>query len=462
MKKYKKTNKGTILITVLVWLAISSLFSSGLLSLGLKQVQLGQNKLATAQALSIAEAGINYYSWHLAHNQNDYQDGTGAPGPYVHDYKDPFGQTIGKFSLEITPPPSNSTIVTITSTGWTNSRPQTKRTVKARYGIPSLAHYSFLTNTDAWFGNNETTVGEIHSNGGMRMDGTNTSAVTSAKETYLCGPEFGCSPPQQKPAVWGAGPNSNLWRFPVPTVDFNIITIDLSNLKTKAQDQGAYYNTSAKGYHLVFKNNGTYDIFRVVQLESALRQLNDNWTAYAWIEEEIKEENLIGNYELPPNGIIFIEDNVWVEGIVKGNITLASARFPDNPNTNTSIIIDNNLQYLARDGSHRLGLIAQKNIKVPRHAPTDLIIDAMLLAQKGRAFRNLYYPGSRQVKNNIELYGGIITNKTWTWSWVDGLGIVVDGYQTTRSIYDPYLTYAPPPSFPTTSEYTFISWEEVN
>jgi len=42
-----------------------------------------QNKL---QAFAIAEAGIEYYRWHLAHAPADYQDGTGKAGPYIHNY----------------------------------------------------------------------------------------------------------------------------------------------------------------------------------------------------------------------------------------------------------------------------------------------------------------------------------------------------------------------------------------
>jgi hypothetical protein len=35
---------------------------------------------AYEQSLSIAEAGINYYRWHLAHSPQDYTDGTGGSG----------------------------------------------------------------------------------------------------------------------------------------------------------------------------------------------------------------------------------------------------------------------------------------------------------------------------------------------------------------------------------------------
>ena len=36
-------------------------------------------------AINIAEAGINYYLWHMSHNSGDYKDGTtAAPVSYTH------------------------------------------------------------------------------------------------------------------------------------------------------------------------------------------------------------------------------------------------------------------------------------------------------------------------------------------------------------------------------------------
>ena len=53
-----------------------------------------------AQAFAIAEAGIEYYRWHLAHAPAGFQDGTGHAGPYVHNYYDKDGNQIGQFTLD--------------------------------------------------------------------------------------------------------------------------------------------------------------------------------------------------------------------------------------------------------------------------------------------------------------------------------------------------------------------------
>ena len=81
------------------------------------QLRTAQRSGDQSLALKIAEAGIDYYRWHLAHDPEDFQDGTGQPGPYTHDYFDKDGNLIGEFILDITPPAQGSSLVTITSTG---------------------------------------------------------------------------------------------------------------------------------------------------------------------------------------------------------------------------------------------------------------------------------------------------------------------------------------------------------
>ncbi|MCK5459586.1 hypothetical protein KAI52_00550 [Candidatus Parcubacteria bacterium] len=480
MRNFFKNQSGTMLIALILIVAVFIAMAGGLANLGVYRNRLYRMQNAEIQAMHIAEAGVNYYRWHLAHEQEDFFDGTGVDpdailpnGPYEHPYISPSGELTGNFSLEITPPPEGSTIATIKSTGWTDDYPNLKRTVEVRYGIPSLAHYSFLTNTDVWFGDSETVSGELHSNGGIRMDGSNDSLVSSARSIYICSSDHecdigNCSSPCswiggqcECPGIWGSGINSPLWSFPVPTVDFNVITMDIAQIKADAQSDGIYLASSGggkNGYHIIFQADGTIDVYIVNDLDPAIKQYNDDWTDYVdTIQEKITDEIYDNNYSIPVNGLIYIEDDIWVEGTVNGRATLVAAALPDNPNKRKTIHINGNINYLARDGSHILGLVGQKHIKVPRHAPTDLTIDAILLAQNGRVFRNLY--DSILIKNSITVYGGIITNQIWTWTWVDATG-TIDGYNATHSIYDSQTTFAPPPSFPTTGEYTFISWEE--
>jgi len=462
--KIRNNDKGTIITLVLVFGTIFVLIFSGLAGFVFTQHRQSLQKVAFNEALAVAEAGANYGRWHLAHAPNDYT----FSGTY--DYVDPGGDLIGKYSLEITQLGECSTVVIIKSTGWSENFPNAKRTISVRYGRQSLAQYSFLTNSDVWFGENEELKGPFHSNGGIRMDGTQNALSTSAKETYTCQPMHGCSPARTKPGIWGTGNGGTqgLWEFPVPAVDFNAITTDLAQLKIKAQNGGYYFGPSgAFGYHVKFKNDGTFDLYKVTKLKP---NVDGKDTQGVWHNEsnDIDKETFLQSYPLAVaqcnvQNLIFIEDSkVWVDGIIKEKATLVAARFPDNPSTNASIIINGNLTR-ADPKSTVVGLIAQKNILVPLYSPNILEIQAVMVAQKG-AVQRYYYSSSYSpyhTRNQIMVRGSIITNQVWTWSWVGGGGAVVSGYQTTESYYEPALIYEPPPFFPTSGELQFISWEEI-
>ncbi len=454
-----KNKRGSITPALMIIVGAFSIVIYGLLFVLTSQLDFSNRQIAGEEALSIAEAGINYYRWHLAHAPTDFKDGQTSLGPYEHDYTDPQGTKIGKFSLNIIAPINGSAIVTIESTGWSLRFPTVKRKIKAQYGKASLARYSFLQNASAWYGSGITVNGDIHSNTGIRMDGINTAKVTSAVATYTCGTETGCSPATNRPGVWGAGPNSYLWQFPIPSVDFNAISFDFQNMKTAAQSSGLYLGPSGqRGYHLIFSSNGTFQVRRVTN--------TSNYTSYTPEDgclnraENISSETNIGTYNVSNVPIFFAEDQLWVEGVVKGKISVVSARFPID-NYSMDIWVPNNLNYVAYDHTNNLGLIAQGDIYFGRNIPTNFRIDGALMAQKGKIIRHGYISGcgsgSWSVKNSLTINGSLISYNKSYWNF----GSPPSSGFTTRNInYDADLLFMPPPYFPTSGEYEFISWAE--
>lgn len=464
--KHRNQSGGIIIFEILV-IFILSIVMGAVLANAAMQYRVLRSSALREQAFHIAEAGINYYQWHLAHYATDFQDGTGAAPTtqanftnacYPHDYIDKDTNIVlGKYCLEITPPLVGSTVVTIRSTAYAESNPSIKRTITSRYGVPSLAKYAFLTHGDVWVGGSESISGEMHANGGIRFDGTGNAPITSAKTTYTCQTYHGCGP-TTKAGIWGSAPQStkNFWNFPVPNVDFSTMTADLATLKTSAQNAGRYLAPSAaQGYSIVFNSNSTYSVYRVTSLRSHITGTDVNGVAHS---ENLDYQNrtLINTLALPTNGIIYVEDRTWVEGTLNGRVMVAAARLPYNASTAPSIIIPNNLTYTAQDGTSSLGLLAQKDILVSYYAPSNLTVHGALIAQNGSAQR-YYFPGN--VKTSITLYGALASYGTWTWSWVNSSGTVTSGYQTTTTTYDSNLLYSPPPSFPLTTEgYRQISW----
>ena len=478
MKKNSKYHGGQILIQVIVFGSIAIYLLGALVNWAALSIKVSRQTFNREQAIQTAEAGVDYYRWHLAHAPTDFQDGTGAPGPYIHDFSDKDGNIIGEFSLDITAPPLGSTQVKVKSIGTVTADASLSRTITAQSAKPSIAKYAVVANAVMRFGAGTEVFGPIHSNQGIRFDGLAHNVVTSAVASYddpdhSGGNEFGVHthvtptdplPPSLVPQridVFEIGRQTS-----VPVVDFAGITADLAEMKTGAQTNGFYRpSAGALGYHVVLRTDDTFDLYRVTGLVNPPSGCTNSANQSGWGAWSIQNQQLIGNYPFPVNGIIFLEDDIFVDGQIDGGrLTIVAAFLPDNPPFRKNIIVNNDLLYTNYDGSDVLGLIAQGNINIGLISEDDLRIDAALIAQNGRVGRYYYRPpggGSQRcspnhIKQVITLWGMIATNERYGFAYTDGTG-----YQIRNLNYDSNLLYGPPPSFPLTSDqYVTLTWEE--
>jgi hypothetical protein len=492
----RNNQKGIILSGTLVFAMISLSMIVALTSWFAVVLESSRTLVAREQAFQMAEAGVEYYRWHLAHADQDFMDGTGsdpdgqAPnGPYIHEVEDKDGNIIGQYSLLITEPPVGTTLVEVESTGTVNEFPDVSRTIKVQLAKPSFAKFAFVSDADMRFGEGTEVFGPIHSNGGIRFDGLAHNLISSSREDYDDpdhggANEFGVHthlspadplPPNAVPErldVFESGRE-----FPVPAVDFAGMTSNLADLKAKGQEpEGYYFSSSGKlGYKIVLKTNDTFDLYKVKKLKSVPDSSctnvanQDGWGTWS-IKNTGNAIKFLGNYDFPENGVVFLEDNVWVEGqIDEARITIAAGKFPDVPSNHRSITVNNDLKYTNYDGTDVIGLIAQGNINAGMYSQDNLRVDAALIAQNGRIGRYYYrpaynywfwnYPGCAPYdsRDTIDLYGIIATNLRYGFAYTDGTG-----YETRNINYDGNLLYGPPPEFPLTSDqYEPVSWEEV-
>ena len=486
IKNCLKTNKGAIVVYVIVFGGIALMMLSGLLGYVVIQLRLVEQKSAWNEALGIAESGIDYYRWCLNNGVESDCEG-------LFDYTDQNGAPAGKYLIEV----ANSEMCgqtisrTITSTGQTEKFPKLKRTIRVVYARESVAKYSYVLNSDVWIGGDHEINGPYLSNGGIRMDGRNQSTISSA--VLLGGlPEFlcydgdpwnsdnvcdsdcpianGCRTASGNrcicPGVFAttANPTTGLFRINLPSFDFNSITSNLGTIKTAAISGGGIYlpksttvpgydgiypNKTGRGYHLVFRDNGTMEVYIVTSLGS----YPDNFSIVG------QDQYTTPVYTVPSAcSAIYVEDNVWPEGVIKGKVTLASANLILNDNIDTDIYLNKDIIYTDNDADG-LAMIAENNVLIGKNSENDLELRAIIVAQKGKFGRN-HYDGN--FKDVLNIHGSVISEGRVGTQWIYTNGQVASGYLQRYTYFDPGQVYSAPPFVAHTDpDFKIVSWEEM-
>ena len=484
---HTKYSNGYLLILVLVFGSIFFTIISSFTVFIVTQSRLISQRVEFETAGQIAEAGLNYYKWYLAHYPNDVTNGTGLPGPYVGIYNDPEGGAIGQYSLTIasTTYCGDVASIRVTSVGNTYKQPNVKRTMTARYDKPTVADYAFILNSNVWAGPDREVNGPYHSNGGIRFDGTNNGSVTSGQTTWSCDGSYGCSPTGNRNGVFTTtgNPNTALFDYPASNIDFGGITIDLTQMKTRAQNNGGLYiapsgGTNA-GYRLTFNSNNTVTVRRVtatIQHRGNATGATSDWTNERNI---INTSTLVGTYTVPTAcPLIFVEDKIWLEGTVASRVAIAAAN-PSSASINPSIILQGNITYTSATSAGLLA-IAEQDVLIGVDVPDTMYINGIYIAQLGKYGRNLYCgstshcdssnllpnsptdyrPYAIQTSENFN--GTIVSNGRVGTQWVSG-ATTVSGFRDRYNTYDRNLVTNPPPLIPSTSDdYEFSDWQDVN
>lgn len=352
------------------------------------------------KALSISEAGIEYYRWHFSEFPTDVQDGTGSSGLYVHAILDPeSGATVGNFSLAISSITSCGvlTSATVRSTGWASENTSHTKTLIGTYGTETLA------------------------------------ASTSPAKS-----------------------------------DTAVISATLTNLKTYAQASGVYLaptSDGAYGYKIVFKSNGTFDASPVTAVTEIVGYSTDD----GWEEENtiIASTGPTTNYAIPAGcPVVFVQDSVWLEGVVSGRVTFAAANMA-SPSINPDIVITGNITY-AHAYDDGLTAIAERSVLISLQSPDVLQMNGVFVAGTGHFGRHRYdssgthaVPAGLQsyvLRSTLNTFGTFASPGTVETKWTSS-GAFISGYSTRTDVHDALLAQLPPPFTPATaSGFRIIDW----
>jgi len=470
-------NSGSTIIMIIAFSAIFAIILAGISNMAVGQNKLLRIKEAKSIAFDMAESGLEYAEWFFSRFPTDLQDGTGAPGPYVHTVKDPVdGSDVGTFSLSVSATKACGDVqyIDITSQGASSKNQAVKKTLKARLLKPSVANFSYIIDSDVWAGGSRNIIGPYHSNGGIRMDGTNNSTVTSAQSTWWCDSSFGCDPAQSVPGVFGSGSGSALWKYPVNEINFNNFQSDFGHLKSLAQNNGGiflsrftsyYYGYDSQGYQLIFKSDGTVDVYQVYGAYTYWGYRSEYGYDYSWYygwrqeRNQIYSKSFIGNYTLPSTcSLIYSEEKLWIEGVVNGKVAVVAAR--DYGYYKPEIVLNDDIAYQHSDGTDGLTAIAQSYIIIPEYSPNNMTLNGVFVAQNG-SFGRSYY--SDNIKNTLTINGTVVSKKRVGTAWACGsTGYLCSGYSSRVNSYDRFLRNSPPPFTPAIADdYLMVNWGEV-
>jgi hypothetical protein len=471
---YKKQQGGYTTLTILVFGGIFVFAVSALSGRVLVEQDAERARMHKAEARSIAEAGLEYYKWFLAHNPEDVQHGTGSAGPYVIPFEDPESDVVGTISLDITGNQQCGAItsIDIDSTGWSASDPTVRATVVGRYAQPSVAEYAYIVNDGVWVGDDREISGPYHSNEGIRFDGTSNSQVTSSLATWSCDGNFGCSPTQTVDGVFGDGGDTALWEYPTPQFDFTGIAQDFSSLRSLAIADGlrfsgyAGHSIEGRGYRLVFLSDRSVDVYRV-RRSDYYYGLHTGGSSeerdYYVPRSGSRNTRFMGNYDIPEDcGLIYVEDRVWVSGVVSGKVTLVAAD-TTHAGYEPKVILEDDLTYTTSDGEDGLTILAEGDIHVSPLSPDELDLRGVFIAQEGNFGRNRYdcYSGAYQIRDTLTIIGSIISNGRVGTRWGTVPSCYASGYQNRINNYDRNLATDPPAFTPISSQdYEFVEWRE--
>jgi len=161
------------------------------------------------------------------------------------------------------------------------------------------------------------------------------------------------------------------------------------------------------------------------------------------------------NMALPANGALFVNNgNLTVSGTLNGRATVGASR---------DVIIPNNLEYavdpqINPSSDDTLGIISEQDVVIDDNAPTNLNIDACIIALDSSFTLENY--DDPPAKGTLTVYGGIIQDERGPVGTFNGsTGTKRSGYSK-NYLYDNRLLTSPPPYMPTTGDFVTLSWEE--
>lgn len=419
--------RGSILVLSYLCIAFLTVWAASGLQRSSTELDAAEQYVQTLQAFHLADAGLD--------DTREWLRAQPAPPSGINPF-DPFNgprpMTRGQFRITILPDQANPTrhvdFFSVTAIGDFNGI-QIARQVTQILSTESFARYSYFTNrerlangTPIWFTSRDHLEGPVHSNdqlnvaGNPVFDGSVTSAAGSVN--YQNPPPAGGNNPQFNGGL-------SLGAAPIQ------LPLTVTQLRTAASSAGGAWYTG--NTTITLQSNGTMLVTNPVR---------------GWVNQP---------QPLPANGAMFVNGgNVSVSGSLDGQLTIG---------TNRNIMITNNIGYADNpqvnpQSDDVLGLVAEQNVVVSQAAPSNLQIQASVMALNSSFTVENWWQGPP--KGTLSVYGGIIQkDRGPVGTFSSATGNKLSGYSKDYW-YDPRFSNLAPPFFPTTGDYNEVLWQEDN
>lgn len=390
-----RDDKGVTLATVMAVASIMFMLSTMLIILAGSLTTNARSQEGRTKALHAADAGLNAYLFELRRNPT-YFVGSTTIGPTT------LGDTI--WTVTATPPVGSAPLL-LTATGSVPSL-NTVRVVKATVRFPTYADYMFLADADINIGSDAVIDGKVRTNGNLVNSGTITG------ESYAYG------------TITGAGSFGGTKHPNQAKVNFASVSTDMSAMKTVAIAASSYFAsaTGQVGYQVLLQGSNA-QIRKVTAVNSSTGALT---TA------------AIKTIAIPSSGVIFFDQDVWLEGNYGAMVTVASSK---------NIYIPNNLVPTTSGALFTCGVVANQSVIVPTWysaMPSVMNIEAALLAQTGTVYGDLK---TGYKKSKITILGSMAYSDYGYFAQYSG-NTVTAGFNDREYTYAPRLDINPPPFYP--------------
>ena len=441
----RKNKKGSALVFTLILLMVVSIIFTSIIQYVTSQIKFSLHTARMEETFNVAEAGIHFYRWYIAHEIDGltpaqveaFWENT---SPYPHGVNTPYEadfEGVGKYRLEVTPPESGSTSITVKSTGWTYKEPGLIRVIQVRLRRPAWSEYVIFSNSNLEIADGTETFGKVHSNGGIRFQGVAHNLVSSAVPTY----SYGGLTKDGVWTSWSSQYNTTMSNsvflggkaVGIGEEDFDSVIISFNQMFLEAQTLHFDWGSATQGHQIVLKG----DVFDIYAITGAA--VNADGTV-----NNSKKHTVALNVPLPNVAVIYVGKNIWIEGTL-GNGKRLTVATEHSSTVKGNIYLYKDIRYENYTSHIVLGLAAEGNVEIIKGSSNNLHMDAVLLAQGGSVERT-----DTTAKNQLEIYGAIVVNQNYGFN----------GYNNVTLTFDNSLLYYPPPFFPTKNEYVLDLWEE--